>query len=269
MAGSWSEEEALNLISVWGTDSVQAQLRTSKRNKYIFVKVALELSAMGYSRSADQCREKLKKMKGEYRKRKSSQEDGTVRKHWKFMDAMERVMGRETSTHEQGTTEDNPRLSPLPQLTLSMEGSDRAESVHNREPVLMNKSQQCMPSPSQADTDLTQNIGSSSRHKRRRECDLVTPLDSTPQLDSASCPATESHLLVKLIEIQHASERRQFEMEEKRMKFEERMMERDDQRRREDRQFQLQMMSVIMGRSPVQLSVPLEPHNNSISQDET
>ena len=276
MAG-WSQEETFSLIAIWGSDSVQEQLKGSKRNKSIFIRVAQELSAMGYSRTAEQCREKIKKMKAEYRKRKSNQE-AFAGKEWKFLNAMDRVMSYETAG------EDNVRLSPLPQLTIALENrSSRDEGACNRGEETPNEghvpprhSQQCPSSSGQTNTDDVDgnNTGTptttAATQKRRRECDQATR--SNPihlhQLNSPSLMAIETQLLVKLIELQNASEKRQLEFEEKRMRFEERMMERDDQRRREDRQFQLQMMSVIMGRSPVRLSVPLEPHNNSDTNED-
>ena len=54
-------------------------------------------------------------------------------------------------------------------------------------------------------------------------------------------------LIEKLVQAQTTSDMRMMEMEEKRMKFEKRAMEREDQRR-EERQFQMQMMAMMYGR---------------------
>ena len=271
MAG-WSQEETFSLIAIWGSDSIQGQLKVSKRNKSIFMKVASELSAMGYSRTAEQCREKVKKMKGEYRKRKSN-EEGYIGKQWKFLDAMDKVMSKQ----EQDSAEESALHSPLPLLNTTLESSSRDAPVLSRgeetpsvEAIPPRHSEQGLSSCTQASADnVNNNTVTPSTHKRRRECEQATRSDAIHQhLNLPSLLPTETQLLVKLIELQSASEKRQLEMEEKRMRFEERMMERDDQRRREDRQFQLQMMSVIMGRSPVPLSVRLEPHNSIINDDD-
>ena len=42
MAGSWSREETLKLIEIWGNDAIQAQLESCKRNQEIFGKIAAE-----------------------------------------------------------------------------------------------------------------------------------------------------------------------------------------------------------------------------------
>ena len=64
----WSKEEILKLIEVWGDDTIQAQLQDCTRNQKIFEKVARELNEAGYDRTFQQCRDKIKKLKGEYKK---------------------------------------------------------------------------------------------------------------------------------------------------------------------------------------------------------
>ena len=52
----------------------------------------------GYDRSADQCRGKAKKLKGEYRKVKDKQgKTGTSRITWKFLDVVD-LLGTRPST---------------------------------------------------------------------------------------------------------------------------------------------------------------------------
>ena len=65
---TWSKEEILKLIEVWGDDTIQAQLQDCTRNQKIFEKVARELNEAGYERTFQQCRDKIKKLKGEYKK---------------------------------------------------------------------------------------------------------------------------------------------------------------------------------------------------------
>ena len=48
--------------------SIQAQLEGCKRNQEVFSKISAEMSKVGYERTAQQCREKIKKLKVEYRK---------------------------------------------------------------------------------------------------------------------------------------------------------------------------------------------------------
>ena len=54
-------------------------------------------------------------------------------------------------------------------------------------------------------------------------------------------------LITKLTDVQQSSDRLMIELEEKRLKLEEKQMEREAQLRREERDFQLQMMRMMMG----------------------
>ena len=65
---TWSKEETLKLIDVWGNDTIQAQLQDCTSNQKIFKKVARDLNEAGYDRTFQQCRDKIKKLRGEYKK---------------------------------------------------------------------------------------------------------------------------------------------------------------------------------------------------------
>ena len=69
---TWSKEETLRLIEIWGDDRIQAQLEVH-RNQDVFTKIAREMSESGFERTFQQCRDKLKKLKREYRKIKDKQ----------------------------------------------------------------------------------------------------------------------------------------------------------------------------------------------------
>lgn len=60
---AWTDEEAIKLISLWGEDEIQVQLDVCKRNKSVFEKIAREMAAAGFNRTAVQCREKVKKLR--------------------------------------------------------------------------------------------------------------------------------------------------------------------------------------------------------------
>ena len=96
---TWSDEEVYKLlIDLWGKDSIQVQFETCKRNKWVYKKIAAQMKEAGYDRSADQCREKAKKLKGEYRKVKDKQgKTGTGRINWNFFDVLD-LLGNRPST---------------------------------------------------------------------------------------------------------------------------------------------------------------------------
>ena len=92
----WGDEEALKLIEVWGEDNIQAQLEGCKRNAKVFAKIVSEIKDAGYERTRDQCRYKIKKLKGEYRKINMVKREG--RKRWKFFEALHSILVHRPAT---------------------------------------------------------------------------------------------------------------------------------------------------------------------------
>ena len=82
---AWTREETLKLIELWGDSEIQAQLDGCKRNQGVFLKIAEELKEVGYDGTYQQCREKIKKLRMEYRKVKDGRgKMGEERKEWEF-----------------------------------------------------------------------------------------------------------------------------------------------------------------------------------------
>lgn len=85
---NWSDPEIVELLQLWSDDSVQLELESSLRNQHVFDRIAAALRDRGIYRTGDQCREKIKKMKLEYRRIK----DNHKLRSWKFYDVMDRVL---------------------------------------------------------------------------------------------------------------------------------------------------------------------------------
>ena len=68
MVSTWSDEETLKLIELWGDEEIQALLEGCTRNRHVYEKVAEGTKEAGYDRSGVQCRDKIKKLWGSYRK---------------------------------------------------------------------------------------------------------------------------------------------------------------------------------------------------------
>ena len=67
MATFWSKEETLKLISIWSDANIQEQLEGCRRNREVYAKIARYLADAGYARYFEQCRDKMKKLRGEYK----------------------------------------------------------------------------------------------------------------------------------------------------------------------------------------------------------
>ena len=64
---STCNKETLKLIEICGDGVMQAQLEGCKHNQEVYDKITKDLIEAGYQRSGQQCRDKIKKLKGEYR----------------------------------------------------------------------------------------------------------------------------------------------------------------------------------------------------------
>jgi len=67
-AVNWSRKETFKLISLWSEDVIQQQLEGCRRNSSVFCKIADGLSKDGFTCTMEQCRDKIKKLKAEYKK---------------------------------------------------------------------------------------------------------------------------------------------------------------------------------------------------------
>ena len=97
---AWSESETPYLIHLWGEESIQVQIEGCKRNKQIFAKLAGQMEEEGSERTGSQCREKVKKLRGDYRKIKdNNNESGRVRRSSKIFEAKDRILGHKPAIH--------------------------------------------------------------------------------------------------------------------------------------------------------------------------
>lgn len=66
----WSDEETLNLLDIWGNDSVQRALKGCLKNRHIFTQIAQKMAERGYMRTVEQCQTRIKRLKKCFRHNK-------------------------------------------------------------------------------------------------------------------------------------------------------------------------------------------------------
>ena len=100
------------LRELWGEDSIQAELEGCKRNKAVYEKIARDMVAAGYDRNAVQCRDKMKKLRAEYRKIKDkNKQSGRSRNTMKYFDKLDEILGHKPATKPQyvlDTSDESP-----------------------------------------------------------------------------------------------------------------------------------------------------------------
>ena len=91
---NWSNNDVQALICVWGEDIIQQELEGSVRNEKVYKQIAHRLAEMGIERTSKQCREKVKKLKQDYKKTKDkNNKSGAKRKTTKWFDALDAILG--------------------------------------------------------------------------------------------------------------------------------------------------------------------------------
>lgn len=64
---AWGDSETRALISVWGNNQIQERLRCCVKRKPVFQQIATAMAEKGYSRTDEQCRTRIKRLKASYR----------------------------------------------------------------------------------------------------------------------------------------------------------------------------------------------------------
>ena len=97
---NWTREEVFKLISIWSDATIQEQLEGCRRNSQVYKKISDDLRSAGFARTLEQCREKIKKLKTEYKKIKYKRDQTGQGRYpeWEYFDALNEVLGHKHST---------------------------------------------------------------------------------------------------------------------------------------------------------------------------
>lgn len=63
---TWSDQETRLLLKIWGEDRIQLTLKGTTKNRHVYDYVSTALSENGFTRSADQCYTRIKRLKAGY-----------------------------------------------------------------------------------------------------------------------------------------------------------------------------------------------------------
>ena len=277
MATFWSKEETLKLISIWGDASIQEQLEGCRRNRDVYTKIANELADAGYTRSMDQCRDKMKKLRGEYKKVKDKRKETGQGRYpeWDYFDAIDGVIGHKPAT-QPPVVVDSSLNDPIARMDDTI--PDTFDQSSSYDSTQFNDNDE-----SQAVSDTTDPItlvpSASSETSETPAGNSTTPpekeaVNNTRKRKKSKYDVT-GDLLDKFISMQEKSDKMMMELENKRAKMEERQMELEAQMRRDEQNFQLQMMNVLTRGnvnphpSSFQLPYPSYPYPDPYDPDAT
>ncbi|XP_043085731.1 ATP-dependent (S)-NAD(P)H-hydrate dehydratase isoform X2 [Puntigrus tetrazona] len=98
----WSDMETRALLNIWGEHDVQTALDGNFRNSHVYRDVANRLCELGFDRTPDQCRIRVKSLKRQYYQAKEgSRKNGQYHKMCKFYDEMERILSNRSLVERQ------------------------------------------------------------------------------------------------------------------------------------------------------------------------
>ncbi|XP_043092817.1 uncharacterized protein zgc:113263 isoform X2 [Puntigrus tetrazona] len=101
----WSEEETFSLIDIWGKDSVQRSLKDCARNRHIFNLISKKMFERGFTRTAEQCHTRIKRLKMSFRQCHENIMKGE-KPEWKFYNVLEKILCQKESTEQEDTLTD-------------------------------------------------------------------------------------------------------------------------------------------------------------------
>ncbi|XP_065413088.1 myb/SANT-like DNA-binding domain-containing protein 2 [Chrysemys picta bellii] len=125
-APAWTDWEVLDLIAVWGDESVLSELQSKKRNAKIYEKISKAMTERGYSRDATQCRMKINELRQRYQKTKESNgRSGSQPQTCCFYEALHSILGVAATTTPPLTVDsENGILSTAASSEMLADGED-------------------------------------------------------------------------------------------------------------------------------------------------
>ncbi|EMP38744.1 Zinc finger and SCAN domain-containing protein 29 [Chelonia mydas] len=123
----WSNGKMLDLISVWGEEAVQSQLRANRRNYDTFGQISRDMMESGHDWDALQCRIKVKELQNAYRKvRQANRRSGAAPATCRAYKELDVILGGDP-TSTLSTTMDTSEPSSTRQEEEHQSGSEGAE----------------------------------------------------------------------------------------------------------------------------------------------
>ncbi|XP_064800216.1 ATP-dependent (S)-NAD(P)H-hydrate dehydratase-like isoform X2 [Oncorhynchus masou masou] len=244
----WSDVETRTLLNIWGERDIQTALGGNFRNSHVYRDVARRLGIMGFERTPEQCRVRIKSLKRQFilAKEGNLRNDGQYQKICKFYDAMETILncrpqidpqeldsgavGDETEEEVDTDPPQDPYLestgeSSYPETQVKLEYPPIPLTVGNSTTVRQISSQSAG--------------GPSSKRPKKRHADLA--LDSVTK---------------RLLEQSAEAEQSLYQMEEQRLQAEDHRREAKHARQLHMLQVLGQMFSSIATRNAVATATP-------------
>ncbi|XP_072556397.1 uncharacterized protein [Paramormyrops kingsleyae] len=170
----WTDEEVHALLSIYAEADIQREFDSTTRNDKLYRKISSRLAEMGVQHTAKQCREKIKKMKQDYKKVKvHNNQNGSERKTNKWFSIMDAILGHRPAYSGNAETKESVAAS----LELTVDDT-QATDVSSKEDHLCEISQSESSSASSVPFNCPHPLSPMretphKRRKRKRDPDFL------------------------------------------------------------------------------------------------
>ncbi|EMP31628.1 Zinc finger and SCAN domain-containing protein 29 [Chelonia mydas] len=111
---TWSNAELLDLISIWGEEAVQSQLRSSCRNYDTYGQISRCLTERGHDRDTLQCRVKVKQLRNVYHKvREANRRSGAAPTSCQFDKELDMILSGDPTSTAKATVDTSVARMPV------------------------------------------------------------------------------------------------------------------------------------------------------------
>ncbi|XP_053892452.1 myb/SANT-like DNA-binding domain-containing protein 2 [Malaclemys terrapin pileata] len=257
-APAWTVREVLDLIAVWGEDSVLAELRSKRRNAKTFEKISKGMMERGHNRDSEQCRVKVKELRQAYQKTKEANgRSGSEPRTCRYYAELHAILGGAATTTPPLFVDSGSGIVSTPEDSADgVEEEEEDELAESTQHSILPNSQDLFITltevPSQASTQDSDPMEGTSaaanssslpppsrrlsqikRRKKKTREDMFSEIMQSSRSDRAHLNEWKETVSKYRKEVSEREERRD-QREERRDQREERRDDRDERWRQED-----------------------------------
>ncbi|XP_073470600.1 ATP-dependent (S)-NAD(P)H-hydrate dehydratase isoform X2 [Aquarana catesbeiana] len=246
----WSDMETRALLDIWGEADVQSALDGNFRNSHVYRDVAGRLNELGFERTPEQCRIRIKGLKRQYyQAREGFTKNGHARKICRYYDEMDRILstraGPACSAMEQNCAA--ILLQPDPPCTKVESREEEEEDLEDEE-----------GGPESSQDNFTEDSGEGSEHPIKVEDGggFAIPLhpgegyktihaNSNPSQVPQLKKSKKHHSNPTLDKMMERFLQQSVDAEEKFYKYEEQRLQIEEKRRDAEHSREIQMLQML------------------------
>ncbi|XP_041833672.1 uncharacterized protein LOC121634810 isoform X2 [Melanotaenia boesemani] len=124
---SWSKKEVLALLTYWANPAVQEELLRNVRNNAVYNSLSAKLASHGFNKTAQKCKEKIKKLKQDYRRIKNSDHLDGGKTIW--FDIIDEVLSSQATTSVPSRTAKSSSAKTTQSVVLDMKTEDKTSKI--------------------------------------------------------------------------------------------------------------------------------------------